>query len=402
MIGFDGGYRPAVALALPPDEPQLFDDDSGQGGGGPPPEGACCIDGVCDIETQYDCENSGGVYQGDNSECDPDPCAGACCAEDGTCDDTTNESDCEDAGNTWMSGETCDPNPCPQPTGACCVDGDCSITTEADCTGDYQGDGTPCDPNPCDGSCGHGGGPCPEGACCFSEVSLITGGSGYTVGDILTITGSTGVATVEVLTLFGSAVATFNQLSNTMTANDIGLFASGGAGSGAEFNNDFGCHFITEAACNDAGGFYYGDNIACDPSPCCCPEFPNGFSEDPHRYGISQEVSINTDELGNHSELIRYFNFCTSEFFDCNFSCTGQPGSTDCDDYDFYRSCVSLSCPAIDTGDTDDHHWEYVSCEPDSSAHGTYDIYLSGCCDCGEMSPSHINAALARIRSRTA
>jgi len=40
----------------------------------------------------------------------------------------------------------------PTPTGACCVDEDCSIATEADCDGAggvYQGDGTTCSPNPC-------------------------------------------------------------------------------------------------------------------------------------------------------------------------------------------------------------------------------------------------------------
>lgn len=45
-------------------------------------------------------------------------------------------------------------------TGACCVDADCSIQTESDCSGmggTYQGDGTPCDPNPCSsGTCGCG------------------------------------------------------------------------------------------------------------------------------------------------------------------------------------------------------------------------------------------------------
>jgi hypothetical protein len=36
------------------------------------------------------------------------------------------------------------------PTGACCgTDGTCSITTQADCRGTYQGDGTDCDPDPC-------------------------------------------------------------------------------------------------------------------------------------------------------------------------------------------------------------------------------------------------------------
>jgi hypothetical protein len=40
----------------------------------------------------------------------------------------------------------------PTPVGACCIDEDCSILTEAACIaagGDFQGVGTGCDPNPC-------------------------------------------------------------------------------------------------------------------------------------------------------------------------------------------------------------------------------------------------------------
>jgi len=37
-----------------------------------------------------------------------------------------------------------------EPTGACCIDGRCSITTEADCGGQWLGPNYPtCDPNPC-------------------------------------------------------------------------------------------------------------------------------------------------------------------------------------------------------------------------------------------------------------
>ncbi len=45
--------------------------------------------------------------------------------------------------------------PPPTPTGACCIDTTCSITTQVGCTsqgGTYQGDNTTCDPNPC-GAC---------------------------------------------------------------------------------------------------------------------------------------------------------------------------------------------------------------------------------------------------------
>ncbi len=42
----------------------------------------------------------------------------------------------------------------PSTTGACCDDeGNCTITTEGECTGIFQGIGVPCDPNPCQGCC---------------------------------------------------------------------------------------------------------------------------------------------------------------------------------------------------------------------------------------------------------
>lgn len=46
--------------------------------------------------------------------------------------------------------------PPPIPMGACCIDGECSITTESNCMnmgGEYQGDDTGCAPNPCEGGC---------------------------------------------------------------------------------------------------------------------------------------------------------------------------------------------------------------------------------------------------------
>jgi hypothetical protein len=40
--------------------------------------------------------------------------------------------------------------------GACCLQtGECVITTEADCQGEYMGDGTTCEPNPCEATAVH-------------------------------------------------------------------------------------------------------------------------------------------------------------------------------------------------------------------------------------------------------
>lgn len=90
---------------------------------------------------------------------------GACCT-DGDCTVTT-EADC--AGTYQGDGTTCDDVDCGTATsGACCVGTDCSIETPFDCTGlggTYQGDDTTCSPNPCEGG---------SGACCEEEDCTIT------------------------------------------------------------------------------------------------------------------------------------------------------------------------------------------------------------------------------------
>jgi hypothetical protein len=49
----------------------------------------------------------------------------------------------------------------PPGQGACCIGYNCSITTQAGCTGTYLGDGTSCAGNPC-------GSPPPTGSCCIA------------------------------------------------------------------------------------------------------------------------------------------------------------------------------------------------------------------------------------------
>ena len=125
------------------------------------PMGACCTFGACTIETSLDCFNMGGTYQGDGTDCDPNPCppAGACCNGSGTCLIRT-QAECDSLGGTYQGdGTTCTPNPCPQP-GGCCIAGVCSELLETDCNsmgGAFLGEGTTC-----------AGDPCPNiGACCF-------------------------------------------------------------------------------------------------------------------------------------------------------------------------------------------------------------------------------------------
>jgi len=131
--------------------------------------GACCEGSTCSIKTESECDSAGGVYRGGGTDCDPDPCGSGACCEGSTCSIKT-ESECSAAGGVYRGGGTdCDPNPCAS-TGACCVGYDCTIETETDCSsmdGVYKGNGTTCDPNPC---LPIGGSGCPDG--CFELYCL--------------------------------------------------------------------------------------------------------------------------------------------------------------------------------------------------------------------------------------
>lgn len=143
VVGFDGGTKNAIALAIPPPGTTTEPEERAPSG----PSGACCYDdGSCTVQTELDCDNAGGTYQGDDTDCAP---TGACCI--GTDCSITTETCCTGAGGTYQGDDTtCDPNPCsPPPTGACCVDGVCSETTEAECFGTYYGDGSSCDTVDC-------------------------------------------------------------------------------------------------------------------------------------------------------------------------------------------------------------------------------------------------------------
>lgn len=128
--------------------------------------GACCVGETCSITTPAQCGAAGGVYQGDNTNCTPNPCAlprGGCCV--GTSCQLLTLAQCTAAGGGFLGNNSvCGPTSCTVPTGACCLgQGVCSVLTSGQCIsaqGAYQGNGTDCSPNPC---------PQPVGACCFGS-----------------------------------------------------------------------------------------------------------------------------------------------------------------------------------------------------------------------------------------
>jgi hypothetical protein len=119
--------------------------------------GACCLGPTptgCLIKVESDCVSAGGIwiagtYGPPNNSPNCSQCAllGTCCV-DGGCTMTLQAA----CSGTWTLGGSCDPNPCTPQTGACCnaTTGACSITTAAACSGTFLGVGTVCvPPNRC-------------------------------------------------------------------------------------------------------------------------------------------------------------------------------------------------------------------------------------------------------------
>lgn len=87
-----------------------------------PPIGPCCLD-QCWLLTPYECEVYSGLWLGENSRCEEEPCGqaprlGGCCVDDG-CDALT-AVECARAGGYFLGeGVACPAQgPCPPPTAA--------------------------------------------------------------------------------------------------------------------------------------------------------------------------------------------------------------------------------------------------------------------------------------------
>ena len=89
-----------------------------------------------------------------SAEDNPDP-EGACCL-DGNCSLVT-ETQCLSANGSWEGANTsCSGDPCTEPSGACCFGSECYDITEAICTGaggTWEGEGSECAPDTCGTIC---------------------------------------------------------------------------------------------------------------------------------------------------------------------------------------------------------------------------------------------------------
>ena len=170
------------------------------------------------------------VFVGTN----PGAPTGACCVA-GVCTVTT-EAAC---GGVWTPGGVCSPNPCEQPTGACCVLGNCTVTTEAGCSGVWT-PGAACAPGVCEPV---------TGACCYASTD-----------DCFIVTED----------LCAASGGTFHGLGTTCTINPC----IRPTGACCLVNGD--CVATTAFDCEELLGEYQGDGASCDVGTCqpqtgaCC------------------------------------------------------------------------------------------------------------------------------------
>jgi hypothetical protein len=123
---------------------------------------------MCIVIPQTRCQDFGGVYGGDGTNCKGATCqaqpSGACCFPSGFCFVTTQDFCTGHQGTYRGDGTTCAASTCPPATGACCVPNTgCVVVTAAACAmqnGTYHGNNVPCSATLCGGlvSSGTGGG----------------------------------------------------------------------------------------------------------------------------------------------------------------------------------------------------------------------------------------------------
>ncbi len=103
------------------------------------PTGGCCMaDGTCAVENRPDCENMGGIYLGNGTDCTGVECAGACCLPSGMCMEGVSQQNCGAqsglyfGGGSSCAGQVCEPclvegeSDCGDPLDT--INGGCNVT----------------------------------------------------------------------------------------------------------------------------------------------------------------------------------------------------------------------------------------------------------------------------------
>jgi hypothetical protein len=206
---------------------------------GTPVPGACCYqDYACVVLAEQPCLESGGLWRGVWTTCEPNYCSlfhGACCLPDGDCLDS-DPWECAQLGGDYVGdGTMCYWQPCPRPPGACCFEeGPCVWLPGQECTlqgGYWLGEGTPCEPDPCTSSFGA----CcyPDGTCRVRSPEDCAAQAGEYQGDFV-----------------------------RCEENDCGIPVGACC-----FMHGY-CWILTQQQCLDYDGGWMGSELSCSPNPC--------------------------------------------------------------------------------------------------------------------------------------
>ncbi len=254
------------------------------------PRGACCTGTDCVVDTLIGCNFAGGTYLGNGSNCIGNPCitpTGACCLNDGSCEQRTSEQCDPETGFYEGDGTDCANVFC-FPRGACCLNEECTITTDFACSfagGTFLGEGTSCLLGTCEtGACCFEDGTCQDdaiGLLCFRENGDFQGAGTDCATTLCPMIGACCLPAGDCSRMEPIDCAIANG-----TYRGDGSFCPIGSEppcipTGACCFVDGECEQRTEDSCLEDGVSYDGDGTTCQvPTTCeqagaCC--FPGGL-----------------------------------------------------------------------------------------------------------------------------
>ncbi len=285
------------------------------------PRGACCVAGVCSMETEADCTAAGGSRWDQGVVCVADGClSGTCCGGDGSCAEMQG-LDCTDPLSVFVAEGTCAGSSCPAMGGCCDGIGGCVSQTQFACESlgnVYAGEATLCDGGCAVGSCCEFDGTClddallfecmdyqdvfqagavcgpdcePRGACCAAGSCSIE-----TEADCVAASGTWRGAAVDCMPdgcASGACCGGDGTCAETLRfdcTDALSVFVAGGdcAGgscpaAGACCDAAGACLIQTQFACDSLGNTYAGDDTLCEDLVCdlgACCEFATGVCAD--------------------------------------------------------------------------------------------------------------------------
>ena len=243
--------------------------------------GACCVDEECFIYTEEKCEDEDGDYFGEGSICEIGMCIdagdGACCVAE-ECFIYT-EWECWAAHGVYQGeGSTCEDVDC---WGMCCVDGECSETTEEDCDGAWYG-GLTCEQNGflCQFTAG-------DGACCFPFGCA----NNMTEEDCSAAHGD-----------YQGEGSTCEDVDCTSRSTEVGACCI-----------DNQCIQLTEDECGRSNGNYLGDNEGCDTNSCSSSNYDRVYTEEVAIYKMNEQLE---DIDGSEYDLVAVVQYPYNEQVD--------------------------------------------------------------------------------------